>query len=699
MRIRQTNTAKIGFTMSCIGTAGHVDHGKSALVTALTGMDPDRLAEEKARGMTIDLGFAWLTLPSGREASVVDVPGHESFIKNMLAGVGGIDVALLVVAADEGVMPQTREHLAILDLLQVQTGVVALTKCDLVDDPDWLELVREEVAELLKPTSLSSAPIIPCSAVTGSGLPQLLAALDSALATQPGRIDMGRPRLPVDRVFTITGFGTVVTGTLQDGKLRVGQEVQVFPGEQRTRIRGLQEHKQAVEEGSPGGRLAANLVGVAKSEIARGDVLALPGTLRPTAALDVRLDVISGAPRSLPHNAELELYAGAAEVPIRVLLLDKAELQPGSSGWAQLRLRRPLALLRGDRFIVRVPSPSMTIGGGVVVEPWARRHRRFDAAVLERLEQLALPDPEEVILATLRPDPGRRAGGGGGRYHGRDAQEISRQTGIPEREIQEAVTMLATRRAVVQAGTFNLLSSEWESLSADAARVVADYHQRYPLRVGMPREEWRSRLDLPARAGGEILAALVGNGTLAEASPVGTDGKGLGGGSTTGRSGSGGGGHGAFVKLPSHQPHMTSAEEQEAAAMLERFRRDPYSPPTRPEVEEVLGTELTMALVDQGKLLRVSETILLEPSAYQRAIGLVVGYLREHETITVAQARDVLGTTRKYMLAILEHLDERRITRRQGDDRTLGPNAPAVQAGDGTSAAKLDTGADEDEGE
>ncbi len=297
--------------MSCIGTAGHVDHGKSTLVTALTGIDPDRLAEEKARGMTIELGFAWLTLPSGREASIVDVPGHESFIKHMLAGVGGIDVALLVVAADEGVMPQTIEHLAILDLLRVRSGVVALTKSDLVDD-EWRELVCEEVAERLKPTTLAGAPIIPCSAITGAGLPELLAALDAALDAHPGRIDSGRPRLPVDRVFTITGFGTVVTGTLQDGRLHTGQEVQLYPGEQRARIRGLQAHKHAVEEGVPGGRLAVNLAGVAKSDIARGDVLALPGTLQPSIALDVSLEVIAGAARPIQHNDELDVYVGAA---------------------------------------------------------------------------------------------------------------------------------------------------------------------------------------------------------------------------------------------------------------------------------------------------------------------------------------------------------------------------------------------------
>jgi selenocysteine-specific elongation factor len=679
--------------MSCIGTAGHVDHGKSTLVTALTGMDPDRLAEEKARGMTIDLGFAWLVLPSGREVSIVDVPGHESFIKNMLAGVGGIDVALLVVAADEGVMPQTREHLAILDLLQVSTGVVALTKCDLVDDPEWLELVQEEIREQLKPTTLHDAPVIACSAVTGMGLPELVETLDNALASHSGHRDKGHPRLPVDRVFTVTGFGTVVTGTLQDGKLRVGQEVQIYPTSQRTRIRSLQAHKQSVEEGNPGGRLAANLVGVAKSDIVRGQVLALPGTLRPTTALDVRLQVIPGAERPLTHNTELELYAGSAEVPARVLLLHAGQLQPGQSGWAQLRLKRPLALLRGDRFILRIPSPSETIGGGMVVDPWARRHRRYDLEVLGRLEQLSQSDPWEVVLAALRPEHKRSSLSNKkqapqskdavktsfGNYYGRDIQEITGTTGIPESEVEEALGQLASREAIVRAGSYCFVAGEWERLSTDAVQMVTAYHQRYPIRIGMPREEWRSRLGLSAKAAVDTLATLVRSGALAEETTQASD--------AVKTSGS----HGVFVKLPAHQPHLTEQEAEGAAAMLERFRQDPYAPPTWQEVDKSLGGELAQALLDQGKLVRVSETIVLGQAAYAGAIAQVVSYLQEHKTITVAQARDLLGTSRKYMLAILEHFDQRHITRRQEDDRILGPHATAALGQGASPAEETDT--------
>jgi selenocysteine-specific elongation factor len=661
--------------MSCIGTAGHVDHGKSTLVTALTGIDPDRLAEEKARGMTIDLGFAWLTLPSGREASIVDVPGHESFIKNMLAGVGGIDVALLVVAADEGVMPQTDEHLAILDLLRVRSGVVALTKRDLVDD-EWLELVREEVRERLAPTTLAGAPIVACSAVTRAGLPELLAALDVALDASPGRRDLGRPRLPVDRVFTITGFGTVVTGTLLDGKLRTGQEVEIMPRGTRARVRGLQAHKHAIETAPPGSRTAVNLAGVAKADLARGDVLALAGRMRPTTALDVRLEVISGAPRAVAHNAELNVYCGAAEVPARVALLDRDEIAPGESGWAQLRLRAPLVVLRGDRFIVRVPSPSLTVGGGVIVEPRARRHRRRDPAVLARLELLARGDPEEVALAALRPEIDARTAGvtaagkldtrRPGGYGGREASEVERALGLPREDVDGALAELVARDAAVRAGTFYLARDEWDRLRADAIRLLDDYHHQYPLRAGMPREEWRSRLQLAPRLASEVVAALAAAGALAET------GAGPATGVTTG--------HGALLRRAEFTPRLAPAQERAVAAMLERFHREPYGPPTRTEVEEALGSDVTGALLDQGTLVKVTDAILLERGAYDEAIARIVAALRERGTLTVADARDLLGTTRKYMLAIFEHTDERRYTRRSGDDRTLGPNAPVVPA-------------------
>jgi selenocysteine-specific elongation factor len=631
--------------MSCIGTAGHVDHGKSTLVTALTGIDPDRLADEKARGMTIDLGFAWVTLPSGREASIVDVPGHESFIRNMLAGVGGIDVALLVIAADEGVMPQTDEHLAILDMLRVRSGVVALTKCDLVDD-DWLALVHEDIAERLAPTTLAGSPIITCSSITRQGLPELLAALDHAVDTAPIRRDLGRPRLPVDRVFSMAGFGTVVTGTLQEGGLRIGQEVEVQPRGLRARIRGLQAHRHPIDEAEPGGRLAVNLTGVARADLRRGDVVTLAGMFQPTAALDVRLDLLASAPRALAHNAEVEVYLGAAEVSARVALFEDDEMEPGATGWAQIRLAQPLVAARGDRFIVRVPSPSLTIGGGVVVDPHPRRYRRHNAAVLGWLATLADGASADIVLAMLRGQPGIARSSSTnvarlGNYGGRELADLARLVSMPMPDVETALRTLVARGDVVLAGSLQL---------------VRDYHRQYPLRAGVPREEWRSRLRLAPREATEALARLVAVGTLAETH----------------------GGRGAFVCVPGHAPDLTAPQQQAVDAMLARFRQEPFAPPTRPEVEDALGAEVTALLVEQGVLVRLNDTVLLERSAYVEALRLMVERLRTHESLTVADARDLLGTTRKYMLALFEHTDERRYTVRRGDDRVLGPQVSEV---------------------
>jgi selenocysteine-specific elongation factor len=646
--------------MSCIGTAGHVDHGKSTLVTALTGIDPDRLSEEKARGMTIDLGFAWVTLPSGREVSIVDVPGHESFIRNMLAGVGGIDVALLVIAADEGVMPQTEEHLAILDLLRVRSGVVALTKHDLVDD-DWLALVREDISERLASTTLAASPIVACSATTGHGLPELLAALDLAVATAPLRRDVGRPRLPIDRVFTMAGFGAVVTGTLQDGRLRGGQEVELQPRGQRARIRGLQSHRHAIDEGQPGSRLAVNLAGIARNDLRRGDVLTLPGMFAPTLAVDVRLSVLASAPRALSHNAEVELYLGSAEVAARVALLEQNELEPGATGWAQVRLSHPLTAARNDRFILRFPSPSLTIGGGIVVDPAPRRHRRRDPAVLAWLATLADGADEDIVLAMLRGQPktsraNQRVRLGG--YGGRELAEVAGLASMPSATVEPLLATLRAHERAEVAGAYYFAAGQWQRLVHDVLTLVEDYHRRYPLRAGMPREEWRSQLELSPRQAADVLIRLEADGALAERKSA----------------------RGAFVASPGHTIEPTPAQRQAIEAILARFRAEPFAPPTRPEVEDMLGAELTALLIAQGTLVRLNEMVLLERDAYAEALSRVLAHLRAHETLTVADARDLLGTTRKYMLALFEHTDERRYTLRRGDDRVLGPQAAEAEA-------------------
>jgi selenocysteine-specific elongation factor len=662
--------------MSCIGTAGHIDHGKSTLVEALTGIDPDRLAEEKARGMTIDLGFAWLTLPNGREVSIVDVPGHEGFIKNMLAGVGGIDAALLVVAADEGVMPQTREHLAILDLLRVRRGVVVLTKADLVDD-EWLALVREEVAEHLKSTTLSDATILPVSAYTRQGLPALLTELGRVLDEAEERQDIARPRLPIDRVFTMTGFGTVVTGTLLDGVLRPGQEVELLPRGLKTRIRTLQTHRQQVDVARPGSRVALNLAGVARGDLKRGDVVVLPEQLQSTLLLDARVQLLAEATRSLAHNTQVDFYSGSQEMPARVRLLDVESLEPGQAAWVQLRLSRPAVVARRDRFILRIPSPSVTIGGGEIIDIHPRYHKRFQPALIEALQTVQRGAPDELVLAALdrrrelgaskgariastkvagtQPGSGKPARG----LVGYELTEVARESNLSQDVTLLTLETLIKERRVQRVGGWWFAYSIWDALRSETISLLKEQHRQYPLRGGLSKEEWRTRLGLAPRMAADIFLALQEEGVLAEVSA---------GGKITGAPG-------GLIRLPNFHPTFTEQQQRQVERLLRTFRAHPSTPPGRTDVEAEVGAEVLGALLEQGTLVKLgsaSEPVLFLRETYDEAVKRLVAYLREHETITAAEARDLLGTTRKYVLPLLEHLDERRITRRLGDQRVLG---------------------------
>ncbi len=623
--------------MYVIGTAGHVDHGKSTLVQALTGINPDRLKEEQEREMTIDLGFAWLTLPNGQSVGIVDVPGHIDFIENMLAGVGGIDAALFVIAADEGVMPQTREHLAILDLLGINGGVIALTKIDLVNDPEWLDLVSTEVAETVSNTVLADAPMVPVSARTGQGLNELLNALQTCLAGRPPRPDLGRPRLPIDRVFTMTGFGTVVTGTLSEGTFTLGQEVEIQPQGLRARIRGLQTHKRKIERAVPGSRVAINLTGVSPADLKRGDVVTLPGVLRPTQLIDVRFRHLPDAPRPLRHNAEVKFFSGAAEVVARVRLLGDDSLAPGESGWLQLRLARPLALAAGDRFILRATSPPATIGGGTVVDPHPpRRHRRFQPEVIARLEALVQGTPAEALLQTLE-----QAGIA-------QASELLRRLPLGgEGQAQAALdALLQAGRVIALTGSQDpFLASRliWERLAGEMHTALAAYHRAHPLRRGMPREELRSRLRLEARAFQAVLGHAVAQGRIVE--------------------------QGAVVRLPDFAPHLTAEQGLQAEAFLAACRREPYATPSVKEAAAHLGPDVLQFLIEHGRLVQVSDEVLFLPETYQAMVAGVRRYIEEHGSITVAQARDLFNTSRKYVLALLEHLDRAGMTQRVGDVR------------------------------
>lgn len=629
--------------MHVIGTAGHVDHGKSTLVEALTGIHPDRLKEERERQMTIDLGFAWLTLPDGSEVGVVDVPGHRDFIENMLAGVGGIDAVLFVVAADEGVMPQTREHLAILDLLNIPAGVIALTKADLVDE-EWLGLVRADIAAILRGTALETAAVIPVSARMGSGLHDLRQALMAALADRPPRPDLGRPRLPIDRVFSQAGFGTVVTGTLIDGSLAVGDEVAVLPGELTARVRGLQTHKTKLEQAVAGSRVAINLAGVEVGQLRRGQVVTRPGTLRPTALIDVRLDHLAGTPLDLKHNAQIKLFTGAAEVLGTVRLLEHEALAPGAAGWAQLALAEPVVVVKGDRFVVRRPSPAETIGGGVVVDSHpGRRHRRRDAAVLARLETLARGTPGELVLQSLQvlgPAP---------------LSEALAHAGLePSRKAQVLAELRASGELVELEGDALVISrASWSRLQAELGQILAQYHRENPLRSGMPREEVKSRLaqalDATQRSRWtpKVFNSLMARITQAGQVVV----------------------HGGAVRRVDHEVQFTAAQQAAIGALLADFRRDPYNTPSAKDSAARVGDDVLAALVDQEQLVSVSPEVLFLPETYQEMTERLLAHLAANGKVTVAEARDLFATSRKYALALLERLDAQGITRRVGDER------------------------------
>lgn len=617
--------------MHVIGTAGHVDHGKSTLTQALTGINPDRLEEEQRREMTIDIGFAWLDLPTGERVGIVDVPGHRDFIENMLAGVGGIDAAILVIAADEGVMPQTREHLAILDLLAVPTGLVALTKLDMVDDPDWLELVQLDIMDIVQGTVFEGQPVVPVSARTGQGLDDLVAALADVLARQPARRDVGNPRLPVDRVFTISGFGVVVTGTLLDGALEVGQEVEIQPAGVRGRIRGMQSHEEAIAYADPGRRLAINLRGVEKADIQRGDVLGLPGAWHPTTLIDVWLRYLPGAHQPLEHDAEVKFFVGAAEVIGHVRVLDREVVLPGDEAWVQIRLERPTVAAPGDRYIIRRASPPETIGGGIVLDTApGRRWKRFRPDVIARFETLLHGDPLALKLLDLA------------------------QTGAPLRRANVAIDAAQLERALdsgqlleLGAGEWLIHLETWTRLVERAMRSVTQFHRSEPLRLGLPQDALRNRLDLSPDAFESVLDALLAGGHVVIA-PNGT------------------------ISAPDHRVAYSAAQEKALAAVMKLFDESPYAPPTAGQIREAAGEDVLVSLVERGELLRISEDVLLRPDVLREWAAFAQTTLDSGQPLTVAVLRDHFQTTRRYALDFLERLDALRITRRVGDDRVRG---------------------------
>ena len=620
--------------MYVIGTAGHVDHGKSTLVKAMTDIDPDRFPEEKAREMTIDLGFAWMTLPSGRDVSIVDVPGHERFIKNMLAGVGAIDLALLIVAADESVMPQTREHLAILDILQITRGLVVITKTDLVDE-ELIELVKAEVEDTLRGTSFEGCPMIGVSAYTGEGINDLKSNIDIILDETDVRKDLGRPRLPIDRCFTISGFGTVVTGTLIDGTLTVGQEIELAGSGQRARVRGLQSHKTKVDATDPGVRLAVNLSGLSKNEVERGEILTIPGWLKPTRRLDARLRMVKNAPHPLKHNQGVTFHLFTSEASARIRLLDANGLVAGQEGWVQILLEEPLPVVKGDFFVIR--SSEDTLGGGQIVDPNPRRrYRRFDDDVVERMMTLDQGSGEDIIISVAE------------QWGPCDLTVLSRKSNLSREEVSYRVAELTEDGHLISLGDFSndgdavVYSAQgWAVIRSKITSALQLYHTQYPLRQGVPTQEIRSRLDLSQPVYQRALVKLVEEGVVVDERQS--------------------------LRLPDHEISLTPKMDQEASEYLDSLRKNPYSPPS----DQKINPELLGVLVDQDKVVRVGDGVIFDAVVYREMMGRIVQHLKDHGNITVAEARTMFNTSRKYILPLLEHMDQQQITRRTGDERIL----------------------------
>jgi len=616
-----------------VATAGHVDHGKSSLIVRLTGIDPDRWAEEKRRGLTIDLGFAWCTLPSGKEVGFVDVPGHERFVRNMLAGVGPVRLVLFVVAADEGWKPQSEEHLAIVDVLGADGGVVALTKCDLVEE-EAIDLAAEDVRGRLRGTVLEDAPIVRCSSKTGEGMNGLVEALDTMVAAAADPAEDERPRLFVDRIFTVTGAGTIVTGTLTGGRLSVGQEVELLPAGARGRIRGLQTHKRSITVARPVSRVAANLVGVDRDRLERGDVLGLPGEWRPTRAFEARLRPVRGLDHPITVRGAYKLHAGSAERGARIRLYEAGELTDPNGGFARIRVSDPLVLDVGDRFVVREAGRRETVAGGVVldVEP-PDRSGRAAARRLEGRESAARTDLPPLLVeergAVL-------------------ASDLAILTGIRPSAIDGAEP----------AGAWWMAKGVFDQVVGALEAELTAFHQNHPLSEGLDLQAARAivvRELRVARAPGEVSVADALLGALSESRRVVRE--------------------GSTVRLASHTASLAGREE-EAGRLVRAVAEAEPTPPTVQELTSAgFAPEVIEAATRAGMLVRLSRDLVMTPGLVAQAEAVVRG--SGPNGITVSAFREAMGTSRKYALPLLEHLDQRRITVRRGDLRFPREPAPS----------------------
>lgn len=622
-----------------IGTAGHVDHGKTALIKALTGIETDRIKEEKKRGITIELGFAYLDLPDGEKAGIIDVPGHEKFVKNMLAGAGGIDLALLVIAADEGFMPQTREHLGILSLLNIPEGIIVITKKDMVDE-DWLEVVCEDIRNEVKGTFLENAQMIAVSSYTGEGIEELRQAIFQLIdqKTQIKNLDIPF-RIPIDRIFSVEGFGTVITGTLIEGKMKVGDSVTIYPSRLESRIRNLQVHSHDVEEAYAGQRVAVNLAGLKKTDLNKGDVVAAPNSMHTTMMIDIKLTVLKDCEREILNATRLHLYHGARDVLCKIVLLDRDSISAGESCYAQLRLEEEIAVKTGDRFVLRFYSPLETIGGGVVLDSNPFKHKRNDPQVLESLNIKENGSDKEKISAALKDYSSR--------FETLDFLQV--QTAIPKEQFDQQIQKLIKDKIAFRISDNVVIHVDYLNHLKDVAvKMLTAYHAENPLRDGMKRDEFRGKFikyeDMSVVD--KITDSLVNRKVLKIVN--------------------------GCVALYDFEAQTDNNQE-----LIEKaFYEGGFSPESPDQIAarfpKIKNFKAVLeALVNSGKLVRVEDKILLHVDYYNKALEMAKEHIAKNGQITLAEMRDLMGASRKFAVAVLEYWDRRNITKKVGDARVL----------------------------
>ncbi|MFA5523935.1 MAG: selenocysteine-specific translation elongation factor [Tissierellales bacterium] len=629
-----------------IGTAGHIDHGKTTLIKAITGRETDRLKEEKERGISIELGFTYFDLPSGRRAGIIDVPGHEKFIRNMLAGVMGIDVVLLVIAADEGIMPQTKEHLNILNLLGIEKGLIVLTKSDLVDE-EWLALVKEDVKDGVNGTFLEGSHVIPVSSVTKTGISEVIKLVDKLTEEVKDRDTNETARLPVDRVFSMVGFGTVVTGTLSAGKLNIGDEVQAFPNNKTGRIRSIQVHGIDSHVAYGGQRVAINIAGLKKSDIARGSVIAPVASMEPTMMVDVKLELLEDSQRIIDNRTRLRLYTGASEVLCRVVFLDREQLTPGESCYAQLRLEEEIVAKRGDRFIIRFYSPMMTIGGGEILEPNPPKRKRFDKNVIDELEIKEKGDISDIIEKIIKDKSNKFP----------TLKDISVFTVMPEEKISGIINQLKIENRII---TFSLLK-DLHIIHVDYSKQLCNkikeelstYHNNNQLKAGMSKEEIRSKYlgTIKQKLGDSFINKLIDDGILKQINES--------------------------LSLVDFEVKFNPLQNEIKSAIEKEFLKNRFNSVKKEDLYHALSynikdvDQVFDALLNIGILKKLKDDIILHMDVFTEAIKSIKDFILSNGSISVAQLRDLLSTNRKLAIVLLEYLDDLKITKRLGDTRVL----------------------------